>query len=96
MEDRISKIAELLREVGRAHHQAFMDVDGHDPDWPDWYAQRLVGRLPGLLETELTQEELASLLVDLNQRQESEGPSAEWADFYARELARRYLEPPAV
>ena len=37
-----TNIVELLRETGRAHHEAFAATDGADPDWPIWYADYLM------------------------------------------------------
>jgi hypothetical protein len=39
------QLQELFREVGKAHHQAFIETDGADPEWPLWYANFLQGRL---------------------------------------------------
>jgi hypothetical protein len=90
MPDRIDQIAALLREAGHAHHQAFLDTDGYDPDWPAWYANHLTPRLPALLEAELPQSELASLLLALDQQLKDSNQGAHWADYYAQELHRRY------
>lgn len=92
MTDKIDLIADLLRQTGHAHHQAFLDTDGYDPDWPNWYASYLAPRLPALLEAEILQSELASLLLALDQQLKDSSQDAHWADYYARELHRRYLD----
>ena len=35
------QLEELLRETGEAHHQAYIETDGADPEWPLWYADYL-------------------------------------------------------
>ncbi len=35
----------LFHEVGEAHHQAYIETDGADPEWPLWYADYLRERL---------------------------------------------------
>lgn len=40
----IAGLASLLRETGQAHHQAYIDTDGDDPEWPRWYAGLLLRR----------------------------------------------------
>ena len=39
--DRAGQLKGLLREVGEAHHQAYIETDGADPEWPLWYADYL-------------------------------------------------------
>jgi hypothetical protein len=35
------RLTELFIQTGQAHHQAFVDTNGSDPDWPIWYASYL-------------------------------------------------------
>src|SRR3954471_10797358 len=35
----------LFHEVGEAHHQAYIETDGADPEWPLWYADYLRDKL---------------------------------------------------
>ncbi|MEM6634472.1 MAG: hypothetical protein AAF667_01150 [Pseudomonadota bacterium] len=42
-----NELADLLREAGSAHHQAFLAVDGADPDWALWYADYLHPKISG-------------------------------------------------
>ena len=48
MIDRSEQIAQLLLQTGQAHHAAYFEADGADPDWPLWYAEYLQKRLPPL------------------------------------------------
>lgn len=91
MEERVLMIEQLLAETGQAHHLAFIESDGADPDWPLWYADYLVDKLPRYLEAELTRSQIVYLLVDLHNRQLKKAPGSSWTRFYARQLTRRYL-----
>ena len=90
MEGKIQAIAELLKQSGRAHHQAFIEVNGADDDWPIWYADYLVDKLNQLLSTSLTRTQIVVLLVELDQQQKATAPDANWTEFYAKELVNRY------
>ena len=87
--DLIQQVADLLREAGRAHHQAFTATDGEDPEWPIWYADYLRDRLGKLLNATFTRSELAYLLVSAEKEQAVRAPEADWAAHYARFLLRQ-------
>ncbi len=84
------RIAALLLETGKAHHAAFIEVDGHDPDWPLWYARYLKNKLSELLGKELTISELVHQLIDLDRLHRAEDPNSDWHRFYARYLVEGY------
>jgi hypothetical protein len=90
MEEKVNVLADLFRETGRAHHQAFQATDGADPDWPIWYADYLIGKLPEHLGVRLTKSDLVYLLVRLHHEQAAEAPGSDWTRYYARMLALRY------
>ena len=75
-------LAELLIDTGRAHHQAFIETDGADDEWPLWYAQYLQPRLAADHGIELTVSALVHLLVQAD-RDHDGGP---WSEFYARRI----------
>ncbi|MCB0202064.1 MAG: hypothetical protein KDI03_18505 [Anaerolineae bacterium] len=77
------QLADLLRATVAAHHHAFIDVDGADPEWPIWYAAYLHARLPELQGVALTQSEWVFLLVLAEQRRLREGSNEHWPDYYA-------------
>ena len=91
MNRNIEKIVNLFMEAGQAHHQAFIATDGADPDWPLWYAEYLVDKLPPLLEADMTKSELTYLLVHLSKLQPLNAPGAKWPRYYAKYLVERYL-----
>jgi hypothetical protein len=91
MDERIKELESLFAEVGKAHHTAYIETDGFDPEWPIWYAEYLHDKLPPLLEAELTKSELVYLIIHLSKVHELDAPGSKWPRYYARYLAKRYL-----
>ena len=91
MTDRAEQLEALFQEVGQKHHEAFLETDGTDPEWPLWYADWLVDKLPALLGTDLTKSELVYLLVHLSKEQARQAPDMPWPQFYAESFARQYF-----
>jgi hypothetical protein len=89
--DKREQLASLFEEAWKAHHQAFSDVDGADPDWPIWYAAYLQAPLGELLDARFTQSELVYLLVTLDREVQRMAPGANWKGYYAKKLMERYL-----
>ncbi len=90
MEDIRKTVAARLREAGRAHHQAFIETDGDDPSWPDWYADYLINDLNALLRERLSLAQLRDLLIELDRSQRQSDPKGDWTRFYADRLVRQY------
>jgi hypothetical protein len=83
-------LAAVLREAGRAHHEAFAHVGGDDPEWARWYAEYLTPRLAVVGEGPVEAAEVAAALADAEQSRKQEGSDADWPSYYARwMLARR-------
>jgi hypothetical protein len=85
----LAVVANLLRETGQAHHQAYAHTDGDDPEWPLWYAERLQEPLGKLLNAVFTRSELVYLLVAADKEHKVSDPDSDWAAFYARFLFDR-------
>ncbi len=90
-EKSIQQLAELLHEVAEAHHQAFIETDGADPDWPLWYADHMLEKTRELLGASFTKSELVYLLVSAEKEQVLRAPGANWTKYYAKYLVERYL-----
>ena len=88
MESSRARIADLLRETGEAHHEAFIETDGADPEWPIWYAGYLQERLGQQLDRQITRSELVYLLVLAERQHGAEAPAESWPGFYAQVLLR--------
>jgi hypothetical protein len=84
------QLQELFREVGQAHHQAYIETDGADPEWPLWYANYLQGRLNPLLHAFFTQSELVYLLILVANELPLRAPGADWPNYYAKFFIERY------
>ena len=80
-------IEEVLMEVAAAHHDAFLETDGVDPEWPLWYATYLVERLTAVSNFAGTRSELVFWLVRLADEYQGTDSSIPWARFYAVRLA---------
>ena len=89
-DDRRQQLEDLLRATGAAHHEAFIAVDGADPEWPLWYADYLVDRLGPPLGATITKSELVYLLLHAGKTQAREAPGSDWAGYTARFLLQRY------
>ena len=81
------QLANLFRDAGAAHHRAFADTDGADPDWARWYAEYLASRLPDDLRRSYSLDALAAELERLDQQYRRAATDQPWADYYAEHLA---------
>ena len=88
--DLAGQLEELFRETGEAHHQAYIETDGADPEWPLWYADYLRERLGALLDASFTRSQLVYLLILVASEQPLNAPGANWARYYARFFITRY------
>jgi NAD(P)H-hydrate epimerase len=88
--DLTGRLEDLFRETGEAHHQAYIETDGADPEWPLWYAGYLQERLGTLLEARFTRSELVYLLIWVANEQPLNAPGADWARYYADFFLQRY------
>ena len=84
------QIEGLFREVGEAHHRAYIETDGADPEWPLWYADFLRERLGGFLDANFTRSELVYMLLLVANEQPLRAPGANWARYYAKYFIALY------
>jgi hypothetical protein len=82
--DLLTQLEDLFREVSKAHHQAYIETDGADPDWPLWYAEHLIERLGALLDASFTKSELVYMLILVANEQPLRAPGANWARYYSK------------
>lgn len=82
--DLARRLEELFRETGEAHHQAYIETDGADPEWTLWYAEYMRDRLAPLLDATFTRSALVYLLNLVANEQPLRAPGANWARYYAR------------
>lgn len=92
MDDRVTRISELLHEAGETHHVVYRIVDGDDPDWASWYSEWLISlsELPDILGRRPVRSELTYLLVKLDKEFTEQQPGGRWEDHYARAIAEHF------
>jgi len=81
--DQRQALTNLFKQVGDAHHHAFADVNGDDPDWPEWYATYLIEKIPAVIGRDLPKADLEDLLRQAHQSYERITPNIPWQEFYA-------------
>ncbi len=88
MDERATKVSELLHEAGETHHQVFRITDGADEDWASWYSDWLVNHseLPEILGKDPVRSELTWMLVQLDKDYTSQDPQDSWEDWYAAQI----------
>ncbi len=90
-ENILDELEALFKRAGRAHHRAFEETDGEDPEWPLWYANYLHQKLARLLGANFTKSELVYLLITAERERLIMSPGAGWASYYSRFFLDRYL-----
>ena len=86
----VAKIASLLQEAARTHHEVYRLTDGADDDWASWYSAWLTAHseLPELVGGRVVPSELTWMLVGLDKEFGQRAPGEDWAEYYAEELLR--------
>lgn len=84
------QLVDLLQESAHAHHQAFIETDGVDPESPLFYADYLHKKLAKLLNTTFTKSELVYLIVLLEKERASKAPKGDWIQYYADFFTQNY------
>lgn len=85
---KIQELAALLEKTGHAHHQAFIESDGADPEWALWYAKTLEKPLSSLLNRTLTKSRIVYELVRLEET--ADITNKFWPTVYAKEFEEKY------
>jgi len=94
MDERMTRLTELLHEAAETHHRVFAITEGNDPDWATWYSDWLVNlsRIGDMVGTKPVRSELTYLLVGLDKDYVQTKPAARWEDFYAARLMRHFAK----
>jgi hypothetical protein len=92
MDERETKVADLLHEAAETHHIVYRIVDGADDDWASWYGDWLtrLSELSQVLGSTPVRSELVYELVRLDKEYVTQQPAERWEDHYAEELVRRF------
>lgn len=76
----------LLGEAGRAHHSAFTQTGGNDPDWSIWYADYLLEPLAQQVDLNFHRSQLIYCLMNADFEHQVLSPDSDWREFYANEI----------
>ena len=90
MSDKITEIAALFSSAGKAHHQAYIETDGEDPEWPIWYANFLQAPLSLLLDQALTISMIVYWVIKLDMDYRASGSDEAWPTWYAKRVAEAH------
>jgi hypothetical protein len=85
-----AELEALLTEAGQAHHTAFKETNGEDPEWPLWYAEYLQERLSSLLGADITKSELVYLLLLVENERQPLASGENWPYSFSKFLLDRY------
>lgn len=85
-EDSTQDLAALLTQTGKAHHEAFAETDGEDPDWAIWYADYLHDRIVPFLAGPMTRSRIVFCLEAIAEEHATGDPDAPWPEFYAARI----------
>jgi hypothetical protein len=91
-EDKIQQVAELLQQTDLAHHSYEKKVlkGDQDIDWPEWFAEYLIGHgFDLLMEDRLATELLVSFLKKSRADHRACGSNLSWEKFTARRIVEK-------
>lgn len=81
--DILLELTAMFEKAGPVHHQAYIETDGEDADWPLWYADYLYDDLKKLTGFLFTKSELVWFLVEADRRYRTKSSQQHWAESYA-------------
>ena len=80
----VERLEAVLSAAGPAHHAAYIESNGADPEWPLWYAEHLLADVRRLLgRPDLTKSRLVAALVSADDAYVITRPGVPWPRFYA-------------
>ena len=85
---KLEQLSKLFHQTGDAHHQAFVDTDGEDPEWAIWYAEYLHERLTPYLAAPITRSRLVFCLIGADDEHRATESEVPWPEYYAQ----RFIE----
>jgi len=87
-DSQVERLETLFEQTSKAHHEAFIEADGQDPEWPLWYAEYLHERLQPFLAAPMTRSRLVFCLIGADEEYRAEESEVPWPRYYAE----RFLE----
>ncbi|MDH4113014.1 MAG: hypothetical protein OEV60_10120 [Actinomycetota bacterium] len=91
-DERIDRLAGILRQAAETHHAVWAITDGAHDDWATWYSDWLVSlsHLPDALGATPVRSELTHALVQVDRDYRSSGSDQPWDRWYAERLLTRF------
>ena len=84
----LNELTDVVAAAGPAHHAAYVETDGVDPEWPLWYANHVIEDIRRILaRPDLTVSRMVWAIVGADQSHRAEAPEVPWAEFYAERFA---------
>ena len=87
MKEYEKKLEEMLQESAEAHHQAYLDVDGVDPNWSMFYAPFMI--VHGL-QVPVSAQELSDQLNIYDTEFVEQNLKGAWQPYYAKRMLEDY------
>jgi hypothetical protein len=84
------ELNEIFKQAGKAHHAAYLSVDGADERWATWYSHYLLNHtkfpeiIAGYDEPQLVEE-----LSSLSKAYDNLDTELHWSEYYAQQLQMR-------
>jgi hypothetical protein len=79
-----TRLEAVLEATGPAHHAAFAETAGYDPEWAMWYARHTIAELREvLLRPDLTESRLVWAFVSADDAHSGQTTQVPWHRFYA-------------
>ncbi len=92
MDNMVDRLEAALAPIGPAHHAAYIETDGDDPEWPLWYARHAGAEVREILsQPDLTESRLVWAFVSAADAHKSQDPAVPWPRFYAEWFARELV-----
>jgi NAD(P)H-hydrate epimerase len=79
-------LEELISSAAHAHHQAYLESDGVDPDWAMYYAGYLEAHLGNRLGRQASRSELTYLLIKAQRAHDAADDGTPFNGYYASVL----------
>jgi hypothetical protein len=82
--EQVDRLEEVMAAVGPAHHAAFIETDGDDPEWALWYARHTLSDVREILGLpDLTESRLIWAFVSADDASAGAELEVPWPRFYA-------------
>ncbi len=91
----LEPLTRLFTQAGKAHHQAFAETNGEDPEWPIWYARYLHDDLQELVGRDFDISRLVYCLIQADDEHRATASEEDWPAFYARHFLEFYADSEA-